>query len=93
MDVLLVDDGNILCTAIITLKNLNIILLDLSCLLNNTFILICQRLTKKSFPLAIRELIIIEDFKAFTQVCNQIRFLMYLKILIPQSALAIFPGQ
>ena len=59
MNICLVNQGDVLCHRIITFKDLNIILLDLSCFLDYMLIRVCNGIGEKPFPLIITELIII----------------------------------
>lgn len=53
MNVLLIDQVNVLGSAIITLKDLDIVFLNYSSLFNNAFIGACDILIEKPFPLIV----------------------------------------
>ena len=60
-----------------------IILLDFASLFKNAIVLICNIILEKSIPFAIGESIMIQLFKAMTEVRNEILFFMYLQMFIP----------
>ena len=82
MDIFLINDGDVLGRTIITLKNLNIILLNLTGLLHDSFIGIGNGVCEEAFPLILREVIIIQFFQLKAQIGNQIFFSMDLQIFI-----------
>ena len=76
MDVLLVDQGNVLGGTVITLQDLDKVLLDLPGLLNNMVIRICQGILKEPVPLGIGEGIAVQALQLLSEICNQLRLRM-----------------
>ena len=68
MDILLVDQGDILGRSIVTLQDLDIILLDLAGLLHDMLIRIGQGILEKTVPFRVRESIVIQGFQALPEV-------------------------
>ena len=82
MDIFLINDADVLGRTIITLKNLNIVLLNLTGLLYDSFIGIGNGICEEAFPLILREMIIVQFFQLKAQIGNQILFRMDMQIFI-----------
>ena len=82
MDVLLIDEGDVLCRTIVTMKDLHVILLDLAGLLCDAFIFVGNTVRKELFPLTVRENIVVELFQLPAQIEYQVLLAVDRKIFI-----------
>ena len=82
MNVLFIDQGDILGRTIITLQNLDKVLLDFPGLLNDMFVRICQGILEKTVPFGIGEGIAVQDFQLLSEVYDQLNLRMDRKIFI-----------
>ena len=85
MDVLLIDEGDVLCRTIVTMKDLHVILLDLAGLLCDAFIFVGNTFRKELFPLTVRENIVVELFQLPAQIEYQVLLAVDRKIFITPS--------
>ena len=82
MNVLLIDERNVLGRTIITLQNLNIILLDFTGLFCNAVIRICNAIREEAFPFGIGKMIVVQLLQFFAEVTDQVCFSMNGQVLI-----------
>ena len=80
MHVLFVNEADILGSAVLTLQNLYIVLLDCLSLIFNLVIRISDSSSKELLPFAVRELNVVKLFQAFTQISDKVSFLMDIQI-------------
>ena len=80
MHVLLVNEADILGSAVLTLQNLYIVLLDCLSLIFNLVIRISDSSSKELLPFAVRKLYVVKLFQAFTQISDKVCFLMNVQI-------------
>ena len=71
MDVLAVNECDVLCHVVITLQNLNKVLLDFRRLLDDMLVGICNAVLKEPLPFCIGELILVQLLQPLSEVCNQ----------------------
>ena len=82
MDVLLVDQGDVLGGAIITLQDLDKVLLDLPSLLNDMIIWIRQGVFKEPVPFGIGEGVAVQDLQLLPEIRDQLCLRMNRKVFI-----------
>ena len=82
MDVFLVDQGDVFGRTIITLQDLNEVLLDLPGLLYNMIIRVRQSIFEEPVPLGIGEGIAVQHLQFIPEICNQLCLRMDRKIFI-----------
>ena len=83
MDVLLVDEKNIFCLAVVASKNLHEIFLNAAGLFLNVVVRARDTVLKKLLPFAVGEPIVVEKFKLFAKVGNELLFGVNIEIFIP----------
>ena len=82
MDVLLVDQGDVLGGTVITFQDLDKVFLDLSGLLNDMVVRICQCILKEPVPFGIGEGIAVQDLQFLPEIRNQLCLRMDRKVFI-----------
>ena len=82
MDVLLIDQGDVLGGTVITLQDLDIVLLDLSGFLNDMVIRICQGILKEPVPFGIGEGVAVQNLQLLPEIRDQLCLRMNRKIFI-----------
>lgn len=82
MDVFLINQIDILRSAIFAGQILNIVLLDLAGFLHDMFIRIGNLSFEEGFPLFVREAILIQTFKLLAKIFHKICFIVNRNILI-----------
>ena len=83
VDILLVDQGDVLCRPIVPLEDLHAVFLDPPALFLDPFIRVGNVLGKESFPFIVRESKFIELFKLPTEVRDHVFRFVDLQVLIP----------
>ena len=89
MDILLVNEGYVLCCTVISFQILNMICLDSSAFFNDSFVGWCNALFKETFPFRISELVVVQYFELFAKIVDECFFFMYLKVFIPLYSMFI----
>ena len=84
MDILLVDQRNVLCRAVVTPQILNVVFLNRLGFFYDTLIGIGDIFRKKAFPFAFRECVAVEPFNLRTEIGNKVIFLVNRQIFIAQ---------
>ena len=83
VDVLFVDEGDILGSAVIPAKHLDKILLNFPGLFQNVVIGIGNGVRKEPLPLAVGKLVVVQRLQVAAQVDNQVGLLVDVQIVIP----------
>jgi hypothetical protein len=82
VDVLFVQKVDVLGRTVISLEYLDVVVLDLSGLLDNAFIGVGYAFSKEPFPFAFGKGVVIEEFKLSAEVRYQFGFIADLQVFI-----------